>query len=417
MPNVELSGHELSLLPAALTYSKELGKVPTQEELRTKLSCRSVNAKNLQKYLLETEALKLAERTEAVPERAETLNTVKMALGEQGQESAYGYMVRQNNLLQAQVARLKAKGQAEKEQRNAEIRQEIEELKELAKEEIQRKPQAVTKPKKDTGLMLEISTPDLHAGKLAHSLETGGRPYDVSIAIATFNRAIDVLLERTKNWEFSEILLCIGNDLCNSDNPEGTTTSGTSVSNDGRFYKTFTRVRSMLVDTIKRLREIAKVRVIVTGGNHDLVTSFHMGDSLECFFASDPQVTIENAPISRKYVEFGKCLIGFCHGHEEKHEDLGLLMASEQPAAWARTSFREWHLGHFHKLQTREMHGVRTRVLPALCSADSWHAVKGYVGNLRTAQAFVWSRTEGLICEVFYTDDAYPEIITKKEIV
>jgi hypothetical protein len=31
----------------------------------------------------------------------------------------------------------------------------------------------------------------------------------------------------------------------------------------------------------------------------------------------------------------------------------------------------------------------------------------GFTGNLRSAEAYIWSRTEGLIAQVFYNDDAF----------
>ena len=173
----------------------------------------------------------------------------------------------------------------------------------------------------------------------------------------------------------------------------------------------------MLVNTIERLREIAKVRVIICPGNHDAQTAFHVGDSLEMYFHGDSRVVIHNEPSRRKYVSWGKCLIGFCHGNEERHGDLPLLMASERPQDWAGSVFREWHTGHFHKLEIEETHGVRVRTLSALCSADDWHSLKGFVNQLRTAQAFIWSKDQGLISEVFYNADADAPIITKREIV
>jgi hypothetical protein len=92
-------------------------------------------------------------------------------------------------------------------------------------------------------------------------------------------------------------------------------------------------------------------------------------------------------------------------------------MATERPEDWAQTLFREWHTGHYHRTQNEETHGIRVRILSALCSQDDWHALKGFVNQLRTAQAFVWSKTEGLISEVFYNADAEDAITTETEIV
>ena len=415
MPKTQLSPHETELLKIALPFAQELGEVPTQAVLQDKLRCRDKSARNIQHYLLEIDAVKVADRVEAIPVHAEGKAVVQHSLGDEQFGTSYSHVVRENLRLRKALAKAKHERLAETEERAQEIRAEIEELKAIAKQELKR-PVAV-KQRKDTGLMLEIATPDLHAGKLCWPVETGGAPYDVKISIATFERAIEVLLERTQNFAISEVLLCIGNDLFNSDNPEGTTTGGTAVSNDGRFHRTFRQVRSMMVRTIERLRTIANVRVVCVPGNHDMQTAYHLADSLECYFHSDKDITIENAPLSRKYVRWGKCLIGFCHGHEDKRSDLALLMASERPQDWAETLFREWHTGHYHKVQNEEYHGVRVRVLSALCSQDDWHAIKGYVNNLRTAQAFVWSKTEGLISEVFYNADAEEVIKTTTEIV
>src|ERR1019366_6697331 len=240
--------------------------------------------------------------------------------------------------LKRALAKLKYKDENEKEQRAQIIRAETEELMVIAKEELftLRKPKMTVKIE-DTGLLLEIATPDLHVGKLAHSAETGRRPYDVKIAIATFNRALDALIERTKHYPISEVLFVCGNDLFNSDNEENTTTGGTAVSTDGRFFKTFRSTRKMIVTAIERLRQIAKVQVIICPGNHDRQTAYHLGDSLECYFHNDPMVTVNNLPNPRKYVEFGNCLIGFTHGDEGKPDDYAFLMAAEQPEAWGRT--------------------------------------------------------------------------------
>jgi hypothetical protein len=92
-------------------------------------------------------------------------------------------------------------------------------------------------------------------------------------------------------------------------------------------------------------------------------------------------------------------------------------MAVENPEAWGQTQFREIHTGHYHKLQLEEQFGVRVRILSALTPADDWHASQGYVGAIRQAEAFVWSKTEGLLAEVYYNDDAHEPIRTHREIV
>jgi hypothetical protein len=353
---------------------------------------------------------------DAIPVRAEDKAVVQHSLGDEQFGTSYSHVVRENLRLRKALDKYGKKSAEEKLQREQDFRDELEALKGLAKQEIGRVPKAVSTPK-DTGILLEIATPDLHVGKLAHSIETGGRPYDVKIAIATFERALEALVARTAIYNVEEILLVAGNDLFNSDSPENETTAGTAVSCDGRFHKTFHHVRNMMVKAVERLRQIAKVHVLIVPGNHDKLTAYHLGDSLECYFHADPQVRVTNTPAVRKYVEWGKCLIGFCHGDEGRRTEYAQLMAVENPQAWGRTEYREIHTGHYHKQQLEEFHGVRVRILSALCPADDWHAAQGYIGAVRQAEAFVWSKAEGLLAQVYYNDDAHSVIKTHREIV
>ena len=89
----------------------------------------------------------------------------------------------------------------------------------------------------------------------------------------------------------------------------------------------------------------------------------------------------------------------------------------ENPEAWGRTKFREIHTGHYHKQQLEEHNGVRVRILSALTPADDWHAAMGFVGTIRQAEAYVWSKAEGLLAQVYYNDDAHSVIKTHREIV
>jgi hypothetical protein len=92
-------------------------------------------------------------------------------------------------------------------------------------------------------------------------------------------------------------------------------------------------------------------------------------------------------------------------------------MAHEQPQMWARTLHREAQTGHNHKTKLDEYHGIRVRILPALCPADDWHAENGYVGNLRNAEAYLWNKNEGMIALFTYNDDSQDAIKTKRKVV
>jgi hypothetical protein len=196
----------------------------------------------------------------------------------------------------------------------------------------------------------------------------------------------------------------VGNDLLHVDSRSNTTTAGTPQDTDSRYYKLFVSTRRMIQRAIHRCSELAKtVQVVLVPGNHDRDSVWHLGDSLTCAYNACPHIVIDNAPTQRKYVEHGRVMLLFTHGDKGKRPDYPLMMATEQPQMFGRTTFREAHTGHLHQTQVQEWHGVRVRILPSLAGADAWHAEHGYVGNLRAAEAFVWSATEGLVATAYYT--------------
>ena len=296
-----------------------------------------------------------------------------------------------------------------------EILDEIADLKDLATKGLKRKILKIERPDGVSGNMLEINISDHHFGKLAWPKETGHEPYDVQIAQAMFMRALNTLIERSSGYKFDRVLFVIGNDLLNSDNAENTTTKGTVVTTDIRYHKTYRTVRYTLIESIEKLKNIAPVTVMVVPGNHDQLAAWHMGDSLECWYRSDKDVTVENDPRYRKYFQFGQVALGFTHG--DKGSDYPMLMATEEPKMWASTKFREIHTGHRHADKVTEDHGVKVRILPALCPADDWHAENGYVENQRQAEAFIWNKDQGLIATAIYNDAAFDTLQTKREIV
>lgn len=251
--------------------------------------------------------------------------------------------------------------------------------------------------------MLEISIPDLHLGKLAWAPETGGENYDSAIAAELYRDALEALLARVKPFGFERVVLPVGNDFFHSDTKQGTTTKGTPLDTDSRFHKTFIVGRRLISWAIDRLRQVAPVEVVIVPGNHDTMAAFHLGDSLECLYHNTPDVTVRNEPIPHKYVDYGLNMILFTHGDKGKRDKLPMLMATEKPELFGRTRYREAHIGHTHESKVQEYMGVRVRTSPALCAADAWHSENHFVGNLRSAEALVWSREDGIVVQATYT--------------
>lgn len=267
------------------------------------------------------------------------------------------------------------------------------------------KYQPVKYSKNNSNNLLEINIFDLHLGKLCWGEEVKNN-YDTGIASERFRYALHQLLERAKG-QFDRILFPIGNDFFNSDTHINTTTAGTRVDEDSRWQKTYRTGVKLLIEGIDYARQFAPVDCPVIPGNHDRTKSFFLGETLHAWYRNDANVTVNNSASTRKYYEWGKVLLGFTHGDQEKIEKLRSLMAFEMKEAWARTVYREFHLGHQHrKLAVRhvvksdmiqEELALLVRYMSSLSGTDAWHDQQGYIGPIRAAEAFLWNKEEGMI--------------------
>ncbi len=249
--------------------------------------------------------------------------------------------------------------------------------------------------------LLEICIFDLHFGLVTHAIAEGS-DYNIRTAKQLFHDSIKDLLAKSSGFPIGQILLPIGNDLLHFDRPANNvtgvgavTTKGTVLAGETEIRQVFRECRSMLVDAIDRLSEIAPTYVVVVPGNHDQLAMFYLGDSLEAWYRNTDDVVIMNSLRPRKYVVYGDVLLGFAHGNVEKHTDLPMIMAQEEPQGWANTTYREWHVGHYHKARTSVRHesnehiGVRIRQIPSLAPMDTFHTQRGYI-QTRTAEAYLW---------------------------
>ena len=254
-------------------------------------------------------------------------------------------------------------------------------------------------------IMLELDFMDLHYGKHAWGKETGV-DYDAKIAERDLFKALDDLLNKTSWIDPEIILLPIGNDLLHIDSLDNLTTRGTRQDVDDRQTKLFSQILYVIVKIVDKIAtKTNKVYMPIIPGNHDQMSLFHLGVALEAWYRNNDRVVVDNSPKLRKYVEYGVNLIGFSHGgrSDANSKDLPLIMAQEAKEAWGRTLHREWHTGHFHKKKQNNYsagdtyNGVIVRVISSLCGTDAWHYQHGFIGNRRSAEAFIYDIKEGCI--------------------
>lgn len=248
---------------------------------------------------------------------------------------------------------------------------------------------------KSNGNLLEICIFDIHLGKLGWGVEVGDN-YDHKIACKRFMDALNDHVVSNNLFGFERVLFVVGNDFFNFDTITGTTTGGTIQSNDLRWQKVFDVGCNLLVEGITYLSKFAPVDVLYVPGNHDQMTSFYATMYLDAWFNGNKRVNVDISPMTRKYRQWGNCLLGFTHGDKERKRIEG-IMQIEAGKEWGKTLFREWHIGHLHSEHVREINGVIIRNISSITGSDTWHYESGFVGAVKKSQSFLWNDEAGLL--------------------
>jgi len=258
--------------------------------------------------------------------------------------------------------------------------------------------------KKESGLLAEIIIADHHWGKLTTKEETG-EEYNVKIASKIFKDAIDYKINELGKHSLEKIVFVTGNDAIHTDSfITNTTTAGTNQDSDGKLYETFREASKVIIESINKLQKLAPVDCILIHGNHGRMGEFYLGEVLTAYYHNNPNVTIDNKNISRKYYKFGTVLISYLHGDGIKLDSIPIVMASENPKDWGTAKYKYAKLAHFHhqKILTNEISGTLIEVAPTLCTSDRWHKDKGFCSNIRSSVTSIYSKDKGLINKIYY---------------
>ena len=302
--------------------------------------------------------------------------------------------------------RCKAKLKRANPFKNLEITRQnlIEDLKEMATY----KPKVKTKlnGQDTTAHCLEIGAYDLHLGKIGII----GDEYSMDIAQERLIAAIEHLLKRASGFTIDQILFVVGNDFLNTDGdkPIPSTTKGTPQFNSDHHIEMYKRGRKLLTMVIDELSSICPVHVVVMPGNHDEECIMYLGDALELFYEHNENVVIDNTRPLMKGFKYGNNLIAFDHGHKMKADKAVQILPQRFRDIWSDVRYVELHRGHLHGVHhkkigvTDELAGITVRNLGSMAATDQWHDDKGYIGNVKRAHGFIWSKHNGLQAELFY---------------
>ena len=248
------------------------------------------------------------------------------------------------------------------------------------------------------GHLLVVDPADIHVGKLSKSFETG-EDYDNQIAVQRVREGVAGILQKAKGFKIDQILLVIGNDILHIDTPKRTTTSGTPQDTDGMWYENFTLAKSIYVEVIETLMQIAPVHVQYDPSNHDYTNGFFLADTLHSWFANCKSVTFNVSIAHRKYYTYGNNLIGTTHGDGAKEQDLPLLMAHESPD-WSNCKHKYFYTHHIHHKRSRDYMGVCVETLRSPSGSDSWHHRQGFQHAPKAIEGFIHHPVHGQICRI-----------------
>ena len=258
----------------------------------------------------------------------------------------------------------------------------------------------VKKYKDRTGNHLLLIDPaDVHIGKLCTHFETGDE-YNSKIAVNRVLEGVHGILNNCKGFDIDEVVLIGGNDILHIDTPKRTTTSGTPQDTDGMWYENFILACDLYKQIINILTKIAPVTFVYNPSNHDYTNGFFLAQLIEAYFSNNKNVKFDVSIKHRKYYQYGKNLIGTTHGDGAKMNDLGALMAHEEPKMWSESKHRYFYTHHLHHKTGKDLIGVTVEALRSPSGTDGWHHKSGYTGVPKAIEGYIHHKEFGQVARL-----------------
>lgn len=239
---------------------------------------------------------------------------------------------------------------------------------------------------------------DIHIGKLCSAFEVG-ESYNNQIAVQRVLKGCKGILNEIDTNSIDKVLFVIGNDILHIDNAKRTTTSGTPQDTDGMWHTNFLIAKSLYVDIIEILMQVADVHVVYNTSNHDYTNGFFLAQVIETHFKDCKNVTFDTTIAHRKYFVYGKNLIGTTHGDGAKVQDLPLLMAHESKE-WSSCKHKYIYTHHLHHKVSKDYMSVCVETLRSPSGTDSWHHRNGYEHAPKAVEGYIHDKEHGQIMRI-----------------
>ena len=244
------------------------------------------------------------------------------------------------------------------------------------------------------GDLLIVNIADLHHS-LKSYMETSNNEYDDVIATNRFLYVINDVISRVKHKIINKVIFINLGDICNFDTPYQTTKGTPQNDHSDTFYSMFTKVSNLLIKGIDMLSQIAPIEVWNCNSNHDRYTTFGIFQVLNAWYKDNKNVWIDTGTLDRKYIKYGKTLIGIAHDINEKIAYK--TIHNEAKEYISEVDYLYWFVAHQHKTMVIDDYGVEIRRLPTISNNSEWSYSQGYTGTVKKSQSFIVSKEYGII--------------------
>ena len=235
----------------------------------------------------------------------------------------------------------------------------------------------------------------------------GGADWDLKIAERTLTGCFEQMVKASP--PASTGIVCQLGDWLHFDGMTAVTPTNHHVLDaDGRFSK----IVQVSVRILRRLVDFAlahheKVVVLMSEGNHDLVSSIWLRTLFKALYENEPRVHVIDSELPYYVYTHGKVMLAFHHGHLSKNDSLPLLFAAQFPTQWGLTTKRYCHTGHRHHVEEKEHNGMTVIQHPTLAARDAYAARGGWLAE-RQVSAITYHQDHGQVAK----NTVVPEMLT-----
>ena len=239
---------------------------------------------------------------------------------------------------------------------------------------------------------------DCHVGMLAWHRE-GGADWDLKIAERTLIGCFEQMVMSSPEAG-TGIVAQLGDWLHFDGMAAVTPTNNHVLDADGRFSK----IVEISVRILRRLVDFAlarheKVVVLMSEGNHDLVSSIWLRTIFRALYENEPRVFVIDSELPYYVHQHGETMIAFHHGHLKKNDALPMLFAAQFPTIWGTTTKRYAHTGHRHHVEEKEHSGMTVVQHPTLAARDAYAARGGWLAE-RQVSAITYHSKWGQVSKI-----------------